>query len=179
MRAKLNCKDNHKRKLKAGRYSRLCSANNCKQRGPLSNESACVVWEPHWRGVYNWANCQKPAKYSTRKIREIDWSYFRLQRFDKFGYFAQAMTAETFLLKLVKSLWWTYFRRVLAIWNHCGVLTRPHILVMLCVTVGTAAYSPRTGRSYQNINSSSTTNRAGLVRQYCLARFSLQTADRL
>ena len=26
------------------------------------------------RAQHNWANCQKPAKYSTRKIREIDGS---------------------------------------------------------------------------------------------------------
>jgi hypothetical protein len=37
-----------------------------------------------WAAQHSRAKLQKPAKNQVKKIREIDGSYLRLQRFDKF-----------------------------------------------------------------------------------------------
>ena len=40
--------------------------------------------------AHSWAKLQKPAKNEIQKIREIDGSYLRLQRFDKFYMWSEA-----------------------------------------------------------------------------------------
>ena len=66
--------------------------------------------------AHSWAKLEKPAKNEIQKIREIDGSYLRLQRFDKFWMGSSSTRkwklckfAETCMEKLVKALWVNLF----------------------------------------------------------------------
>ena len=88
----------------------------------LKRDAQCACWTQFGPIV------KKPAKNSTGEIRQIEGLELWLQRFDKLWNVVQAMTgngSNVYLQKLAcKDLWnhfWgTYFRRLLAIWNHCA-----------------------------------------------------------
>ena len=99
----------------------------------------------------SWAKRQKPAKKLLQKIREINWLYLCLQQFNKLWIWRKCNDRKRKRFKSVdKSLQnfehrckWTYFRRVLVIWNGTTVRRLLRNANLLKVQVENMLSSPK------------------------------------
>ena len=79
--------------------------------------------------LHSWVNCQKPAKIKVEKFVKLTDHTCVCYDLTSFEYDAHIMTGNGSYLKMLEFAWknsWnhigqTYYRLVLAIWNHCGL----------------------------------------------------------